>query len=629
MKFHRLTFISLLGVFLYNVSFAQQQDITDPNVISYPAEKVAKAGTVIVSDITEDWHPFMKTFEVIHTPGVNSEKDRFLALKKQANTAMLEAEQNSQSNITTKYGTLVQAPIVGYNFYGNGYGGSIPNDNNIAVGNDGKTLSVINSNIRIAKITGQFLKGISLDAFSSSILGNDAKYDPVCTYDNLNGRYILVFLNGYTNSTSKIVVAFSQTNAPEGAWNLYTLDGNATGNVWTDFPQIGISTEELFITGNLFTNSGNGKGTAIWQIDLSDGYNGSATISTKKYTSSNYFSLHPVEAGIVNYGPEFYFIRSASIPQGTSNSIRLHRITNTIENNGTLVSPVTLTSNLSYRLPPDASQKNTFVLLQTNDCRIQSSFVENNEIQFALNSSTSNRASIYLGRIQLNTTNYGQSTLTGQIIYSSTYHYAYPSVAYGGATNSNGRNSTLLFFNYAGSSKFPGNAAVFIDTLKSVSNLTFCKTGLDDIGSSSPYRWGDYTGAAERKSNPGEVWVAGSMGNNNHTAGTWIAQVSTPDVHVPVYINESEFSEDISIQTFPNPVIDIVNFTFNVQKTGIYTARILDVNGRLVKELIRNKLKTGVAKIEFNAAMLESGTYFIIIENDTKNSWSSKFIVGK
>ena len=32
MKFHRLTFISLLGVFLYNVSFAQQQDITDPNV---------------------------------------------------------------------------------------------------------------------------------------------------------------------------------------------------------------------------------------------------------------------------------------------------------------------------------------------------------------------------------------------------------------------------------------------------------------------------------------------------------------------------------------------------------------------------------------------------------------------
>ncbi|MFC1733708.1 hypothetical protein ACFL6I_25700 [candidate division KSB1 bacterium] len=445
MKFRTITFISLLGItFNLTTSFAQHQiDNNDPNVKSYPVEQAAKIGTVNISEISEDWFPFLKTIEVIHTPGVNVEKDKFLAYKEIANNAMRESEKNIINN--PKQGSLVQSPIVGYNFSGNGYTGYIPNDNNIAVGNDGKTISVINSNIRIAKINGQFLKGISLDAFSSSLLGNDSKFDPVCTFDNNNNRFILVYLNGSTTTTSKIVVAFSQTSAPEGIWNIYTLDGNPTGSAWTDFPQIGISTQELFITGNLFSNSGNAKGSVIWQVDLSDGYSGAATLTTKKYTSSSYFSMHPVEAGINNYGPEFYFIRSSSYPQGSSSSFRLHRITNTIGNNGTLISPVTLTSNIPYRISPDAPQKNTSVLLQTNDCRIQTSFIEQDEIQFALNSSTSGRACIYLGRIQLNKSNYSQSTVTGQVIYSTTYHYAYPSIAYGGATNSNGQNSSLLF----------------------------------------------------------------------------------------------------------------------------------------------------------------------------------------
>ena len=627
-----LTFISIIVLcILFKTGTSQSifSNQTDPNVIKYPIEQVIKAGTINVSEIVDDWFPLMKNTKVIHSPGVNIEKDKQREIKARANEEKRRVKELTNYYYETGSGGAKAAiPDIGYNFPGNSYGNSHPNDNNIAVGNDGKTVSVINSNIKISSISGQFLKVYSLSVFAASIGGNESKYDPVTTYDVLHDRFIIVFLNGDLSSTSKVIVAFSESNDPKGNWNIYVLNGNAIGYVWTDFPQIGISTQELFITGNMFSNSGQSQGSVIWQIELAGGYSGNSSLTVQKYTSNQYFSLHPVEGGINLQGPDFYLIRNNSHPNPASNTFYIHKITNTIANGGTLSAPVILTSNKTYKVPPNAEQKGSYIQLETNDCRIQTSYIEHDNIYFAFNTANVFQPSIYYGRIVLNTTNLNQSTVTAKYIYSSIYEYAYPSVAYGGATNPSGASSSLVFFNYTSLSHYPGNAAVFIDMNENISNLTVCKTGYNPTGQSTPWRWGDYTGASERHNNPGEVWVAGSYGGASNTTGTWISQLATVDVHNPIGINEMSKENFINVTAYPNPAIDIINFSFDVSSTRVYTASVYDITGKLIKTIVNKKLKEGTAKIQFNTIPLNSGTYFIVIESENSVTWKKKFIVN-
>ncbi len=609
MKFFTLPFISLLGFSM--ILSAQTEDLSFKK---HPVEYVRKLGTVNMMEITDDWYPYMKNTYVIPSPGKNPSREKFNELKVIAEKQRIEKEKNPLPFQDTKSASALSAPGIGYNFSGNNYTGAVPSDNNIAVGNDGKTVSVINTNIKISGINGQFLKAASLDGFAGSVVGSDAKYDPVCAYDPVHDRYIIVFLNGYTSATSRIVVAFSQTNQPEGDWNLYAILGNASGAVWTDFPQIGLSKKELFITGNLFSNSGYAQGIAIWQVDLANGYNGDQNLTTRKFTSNNYFSLTPVEGGISAYGPHFYFVRTISTPSYSSTNVYLHKITNTIANNGSLNSPVSLVSNINYNIPPNASQMGTTIMLQTNDCRTQSAYYEGSEIRFALNTNRSGNASVYIGSIMLDTNNLSNSSVSGKAITNSVFHYAYPSVSYGGATSVNGKTSCLVFFNYTATNQYPGNAVLYLDTLDNPSTITYCKTGLSHIGSSSPFRWGDYTGAAERKNNPGEIWVAGSYGLTSNTSGTWVSQIGTQDIVTPLNVNHF-VKNDAHVSVYPNPAIDMIHFEFNVSDEDIYMAEVYNMQGQLIKELIFNRLKPGKAKVSFNASVLASGLYVIYLQS--------------
>jgi hypothetical protein len=64
---------------------------------------------------------------------------------------------------------------------------------------------------------------VSLDTFGALIQHPHGKYDPRVIYDPKRDRFIIVFLNGFTDQTSFIYVAFSESNDPLGNWHLYTL----------------------------------------------------------------------------------------------------------------------------------------------------------------------------------------------------------------------------------------------------------------------------------------------------------------------------------------------------------------------------------------------------------------------
>ena len=63
-------------------------------------------------------------------------------------------------------------------FQGNPYNFSVPNDNDVAISNDGMIVSVINSTINIYTETGEELYVVSLSAFSDTLDILESDFDP-------------------------------------------------------------------------------------------------------------------------------------------------------------------------------------------------------------------------------------------------------------------------------------------------------------------------------------------------------------------------------------------------------------------------------------------------------------------
>lgn len=569
-----------------------------------PREPVPLSSVIVIDELpSEDTSPFVKN-TIIHEPQVQIRKEEVQKLKSEASQMAILPSNKTSS-------TQVDAPIIQGTWNGNSTGNGTPLDNHLAISKNGKVVAVQNSNFGVYNTNGQQLQQRSLSSISSSLGLNNTKYDPRVIYDPLHDRFILVFLNGSSPSTSRVIVGFSATNDPAGAWFMYALNGNLRDNqvitqdVWTDFPSIGISTEELFITGNLFTYQGQGLGAGIWQIPLSEGYVG-ATLNPEVYVT-NYFALCPVTGATQPYGPDMYFIRTQV---GNSDNLYVHYITNSIANGGTLNLPVTLNLTLNYTFPPDAPQKNSSLTLSGNDNRVQSAYLENNIIVFALNSSLNNKNIIYYGMVYLNSLGLGFAFADALYIVSEDFSIAYPHVVYAGCSGTNGNNS-IIFVDYSSPNNFPGVGAIAVNSDGDYSEMVIAYEGNGPIGfgTSSPYRWGDYTGAFLRQDGSNEIWAYGAVGSS--------VGVNTPRL-VKMTSNlcqttssESQTPSTTSIQISPNPFIQELSFEFDVPLTAEYDFLLYDIQGKLVRNLLSEKLYQGKAKFTMNLNALSAGTYFI------------------
>lgn len=570
-------------------------------------EPVPLLSVVHINELNDEPSVTLKNIE-IHEPGIVESKEK---LKKQK-----EESVNNFNFYEKAKKIMVSEPNVEGTYPGNASGSGTPLDNHIAISKGGKIVAVQNSNFGVYNTNGQQLQQRTLSTLSQSLGLNNTKYDPRVIYDPIHDRFIIVYLNGSSASSSRVIVGFSATNDPSGAWYMYALIGNLKDNVvvledvWTDYPSIGISTEELFITGNLFTNSGEAKGAGIWQIPLSEGYAG-ATLNPVVYVT-NYFSLVPVTGATQPYGPDMYFIRN-NIGNGVH--VHVHYLTNSEANGGVLNNPITLPSALNYNMPPDAPQKGTTLKLSTNDNRIQSAYFENNIIVYAFNTGLNGRSAIYYGTIYLNSLGLGFAFADAIYIAHSQYSLAYPSVVYSGCGSASG-NNTLLFVDFSSSNNRPGIGAFAIDEFGDYSDMAiaFEGTGQIGFGTNSPYRWGDYSGGALRQDGSNEIWCYGVVGSATGINTGRLAQFSTNLCQTTPKQNSSNHSQNLTV--YPMPFYDEITLTFSMDKTGEVEVLLLDMNGRIIKNLVTDKVYAGTAKFTMSLNELPKGNYFIQIQKN-------------
>ncbi len=547
------------------------------------------------------------------------------------NANAIKQPLNDAPVVTKK--TRALPPAIGTNFRGNKLEFLTPSDNSIAISNGGKIVSVNNCTIEYYNEDGTPLQQNTtwndfLNNDTSLLLG---KYDPRVLYDNIHDRFITIILHGPLSKTkNKIILAFSKTNNPVDGWHIYTVNGNPyADSSFCDYPNMGITNNELFINLNLFKNFSpyNYNQTVIYQFAMVNGYAGSANLSYKVWgdsitTSTGLpgFTLVPAPNGLgQSNGPDMWFV--STWPDGDSN-VYAYRITKELtDTTGQLL-------QYKYSIPPfsvcpNGAIKNLVTgaidTINTGSSVVQSAFILDSNIHFTLDANFNNGwCGINYGRINLRNNSAKVTTfgVTGTML-------CYPAIASFGNTATD--KNVVIAYVQADTNTYPQSCAIAADEIMNFSTPIVVKKG-DTIvnilaANNMPERWGDYSGIHRKyNSTTGspEVWMAGDYGATNAGPARynmWIAQLLNSVKPNAINTIDNNITKS---EVYPNPINNVFTTQFNNQIAGEVLIHLVGSNGGVVQTFYQGYMQAGKVKMQFNKAALAAGVYQLQIINNNK-----------
>ncbi len=589
-----------------------------------------KQATINFESITTDFAPVMLVKEM---PKPASEK-----MVQYNYPETKEQSKISQSN------SILPSLALGYSAMGNPWGGSTPNDNDIAISDSGYVMSVVNTNIYIKNInTGVTSAVKSLAAFTSPVNSKHQESDPKVIYDPKSDRFIFMCFTGFVDTTSKLIFGFSQTNNPNGAWNLYTLPGNPlNNNLWSDYPMLALTEKELFLSINLLHNDSSWQTgfveTIIWQMKKDSGYAGlplgTYVHHNIKYGGKAIRNLCPAKGGSKLYKPNMYFISNRNFAS-MNDTVFLVNVTDTLGSPTNTVTVKAMVSSQPYYFPPSGRQPNvagTAISTQSlacNDSRTLGAFFENNTIQYVHNTRNpaNNQVTAYYG-IVTNPQNVSP-VATGYIIANDTMDFGYPNISYAGSGL--GDNTSVISFNHSSPKVYAGCSAIRADAVGNFSPILRIKNGLKtiDLLSGNEERWGDYSGSQRRYNNQGEVWLSGYYSyqysaSYKYVHAAWIAQIGLGANNL-VSLKETA-KDEMPLLLFPNPVQDVFSVDFTIAKPEYMTFELYDAQGKLVVVLMRDWIKINQNTFQFSLKDVNAGAYFLKITGNNNTNITKKII---
>jgi len=554
-------------------------------------------------------------------------------------------------------------------------GAGTPNDNHIAVGNDGKIVSVMNTVIRVHNDTGKVIKAFTLENFALNpnikkdpIPTLNRTYDPRVVYDPYTDRYIVLYMHGTTDKTSFIVVGFSSSNDPTKPWNVYKIPGTPIqDSVWSDYPIVSQTKEDLFFTVNLLHNGSSWEEgfveAVIWQLNKDDGYRGDTLnknfFHNIKYDGVSIWSICAIQNGPMPGGVDNYFLSVRPYTK-ENDTVFVHRITNTLRSGQANYELGVFKSPLKYGFPSSALVPDTAFRLRTNDARVLSGVRMGSQLHYfqnCLNFKTL-QAHIMHGSIynltlpsgkmaSINETgtpgeppaswNLGGATIQAHLYTNDSLDFGYPAVAAAGAEPKSESDpldpSMVVTSVFSGSKHFPGTGAFFINRYGEHSDYQILKKGQSIINYTfikpAEQRWGDYEGIQAKFNEKGVFYLVGSWGKSN-SMFAYVARVKLQDT---VFDNPIASVRVFPVPTTENVQIEIQNDVHASIKGQIYTA-----DGKLIapKSPSANQtlalagdqsfsisIEPGTHRYALHTLGLPKGVYFLRLQL-TEGRWSAK-----
>ncbi len=566
------------------------------------------AGEITTPSADLKWRPGLIT-KCIGKEHSFPEEELIKKMKAEKTALKLASSQNKYSAIEKAAGNIT--PIVGTNFLGNTNNGGSPMDNSIAISDGGWIVSVANTTIEYDDENGTNAYFNTITSFfnDNSI---SSVCDPVVIYDSGADRFIFFAQEcSGASGNSFLLICFSKSNNPNDGWWKYKLTGNPLNNSkWFDYPKLAVSTNELYISGNLFSNSpGSVFSTAVlYQIQKTNGFTG-GTFNYQYWTgmTGSPFTVLPLSNGQQgNYGPGCYLV--STIPGG-GNTVKLYDLTDDMSAANEQLNYYSVPTT-SYAPAGDASQLGTTCLLDNGDCRTLSGFYLNGTIHFVFHSDIGGGWNgINYNRLNVNTKT-NQSTKFG---FAGDSDYSYPSVC--SYATSAMDAAVMIGFGRCGANMYPEVRVAHCDNNLNWSSSVLIKSSASYVTytSTSKERWGDYTGITRRhNSTRPSVWASGMYGTSNKLWNTWVAEVHDNDIYAE--LNENSFNRT-EMKLYPNPVIDNFTLEFNLDQKTDLQIDIKDMNGKLIKQLYKGFGNVGGNVFSFNKANLSEGIYFLVISN--------------
>ena len=608
--------ISLVFSFLFCVTASAQQSKPEPQ------NSFKKGGTCdVIRDIKT---PLSHVFDPATTPsiwmmptdgeaemplpgGINEDLRREIDAARSArrhtnpvqNRGIIHDKPTPTNSIITQPQRGVEVP----------FGGGTPNDNHIAVGNDGKIVSVMNTVIRVHNDTGKIIKAFTLDYFANNpnikkdpIPTMNRTYDPRVMYDPYKDRYIVVFMHGTTNKNSFIIVGFSTTNDPAKPWNVYKVPGTPIQDtVWSDYPIVSQTKEDMFFTVNLLHNGSSWEEgfveAVIWQLNKEDGFKGDTMhknfFHNIKYNGVAIWSICAIQNGPMPDGVDNYFMSVRPYTK-QNDTLFVHRITNTLRSGQANYELGVLKSPLKYGFPSSALQPDTAFRLRTNDARVLSGVRIGTQLHYfqnCLNFKTM-QAHIMHGSIYNITSpsgatlhhtywNEGGAVTKAHLFTNDSLDFGYPAVAAAGdapASELSAQDPSMIVTSvYSGAKHFPGTGAFFINRYGEYSDYQILKKGQSIINYTfikpKEQRWGDYEGIQAKFNEKGIYYLVGSWGKGN-SMSAYVARVKIKDT-----VADNPIS---TMRVFPVPTTENLNIEFQVNTEATIKGQVFNLNGQSV-----------------------------------------------
>ncbi|MBK9961112.1 MAG: T9SS type A sorting domain-containing protein [Saprospiraceae bacterium] len=619
-------YLTLVLFCFYNLIVNSQELIITPTAPSEPTgQRNSSKKEFVAHDANNkpegDWRFKINTrFNVTEheSPDVKAIKEQWNQTKKQTYNGPAEEPA-----------FLTPDPVISRKFEGPWMLHGTPPDNSLAISTNGNIVAVNNDGIEYYSSTGTYFAG---KYWSDFFTGNDITsklYDPKVIFDSDKNRFILVVLHGSKANVSKVLLAISYSDNPRNdGWYYYTLDGDPTNsNSWFDYPGLGQSTNDIVLTGNLFSDDGVSNESIIYQIDKTSIYNR----GTMKYyyysglsnTPINAFSLYPVSYGLKgNYGPGIYLVNAKS---GGSDKLRLWYIDDATTGNPNL-SSYTITVP-AYAPGGNAGQLGSNDVLDSGDSRILGAFYLNGIVHVTHNTNEGNGwGYINYHRITVETLKAQSSTFGLQ----GSFDYAYPSLTCY-AKNKNDL-SVMIGFLRSGDDIYPQFRVVFCDQNMDWSSSVLVNSGESyvDLLNGTTERWGDYIGSCRQYTNSTypRIWINGSYGSDVPSESRYDTYRSAiAEIYTIVSATENDTHKELNSTVFPNPVNNSFNYSFNLDAAQQISIRLLDNQGKIVKEFYNDFLVSGTHNLSFSKSNLTAGNYLLEVVGNKKFKDEKKIII--
>jgi hypothetical protein len=531
------------------------------------------------------------------------------------------------------------SPKVIQQFEGNVANGS-PSDNDVAIGIDGTILSAVNTNIQIFTEAGILRTSKSLATLASSLGSLSQNSDPRVLYDPKADRYIMVCFSGIVSSTNKIIVGFTKTNDPAGAWNFYTLNGASfNDSTWSDYPIISFSNKDLFITFNQVKDNISWtigfKQSVIWQLDKQKGYDGDPLKYTLwsdiKNNGRNLRNICPAKYQTTEPDSNMYFLSVRNV-DASNDTIFLLEINNTYASGKAQLKQRILKSPVKYGFPPNAFQSKVggkIQQLMTNDARVLAAIYENGNVHFGSNSILQGdvTSTVMLGTIK--NVQAINPKVEAKLLNIPGMEFGYPSMAYTGVDPLD--HKVMYSFSHCRIDSFPGTSVIYKDAKDNFSKLLIVKEGesLVNAFSDSIERWGDYTNMQKLYQYENQAFLTGSYGKTNRMA-TWLAKLEVNDTTKGTKPTNSLLQSNLEtkVAIYPNPIKNnLFQVNFEINDNEDLSFDLYDNIGRKVVKLLETKGYNGKNEFSFRTNDLPKGQYILQIKGEKTTNIAKTVLV--